>query len=158
MSASSRVLEAIRALLADSGVEWQEIDHEPVRTSEEAAEVRGCPLRMGAKSIVFKAGDRFGLFVLSAAAELESKRIRKYLHVQRTRFATPAELLELTGLEPGSVPPFGGPILSLPLYADPSLLVNDRIAFTAGRRDVSVVMDRRDYIRVAKPEMFAFSR
>ena len=37
------------------------------------------------------------------------------------RFADAAELLELTGLVPGSVPPFGPPVLPLELWADPAL-------------------------------------
>lgn len=158
MSSRQPVPDAIRGLLTDKGVAWEEIVHEPVRTSAEAAEARGCPLQMGAKSIVFKAGDNFGLFVLSAAAAIRSRRIRQYLEVQMTRFASPEELLDLTGLERGSVPPFGKPILPLHLFVDPTLLANERIAFTAGRHDLSFLMGVHDYVRVAKPEVFDFSR
>lgn len=152
------VFEAIRDLLGAHAVAWEELAHEPVRTSEEAARARGLPLRMGAKSIVFKAGERFGLFVLSAAAGLRSREVRRHLQVQRTRFATARELAGLTGLERGAVPPFGEPILPLPLFVDPALLVNERIAFTPGRRDRSIVMAADDYLRVARPEVFSFSR
>ena len=158
MAATSSVLEAIRDLLRTSSVAWEEIAHEPVGTSEEAAAARGCPLRMGAKSIVFKTDDRFGLFVLSAAVELRSRSVRRHLMVRRTRFATPAELMELAGVPPGAVPPFGEPILALPLFVDPSLLENERIAFTAGVRDRSIVLGLDDYLRVARPELFTFSR
>jgi len=48
------------------------------------------------------------------------------------RFASREELLELTGLVPGSVPPFGRPILPFPLYVDTGIAANDRIAFNAG--------------------------
>ena len=44
--------------LRESGVEFQIFEHEPVRTSEEAARVRGTPLDQRAKALVVRAEDR----------------------------------------------------------------------------------------------------
>ena len=68
----------------------------------------------------------------------------------KTMFAT--HFHELTGLVPGAVPPFGEPILSLPLYVDASVLANERIAFNAGSLTDSIIMPIHDYRRIASIE------
>ena len=73
------------------------------------------------------------------------------------RFATADELMDLTGLVPGSVPPFGEPVLPFPLFVDESIEANDRIAFNAGSLTDSVVLSIVDYLRVAGGEIFRFS-
>ena len=152
------LLETIRGLLDEAGVDYDQAEHASVRTAQEAAAARGCPVEIGAKSIVLKTDDEFRLFVLSGAAALRSNLIRKHLGVRRTRFATPGELEGLTGVLPGAVPPFGKPILPLTLYVDPGLLEHDRIAFTPGVHTISIIMPTDDYQRLARPEVFAFSR
>ena len=87
-----------------------------------------------------------------AARRLDSAKLKKALGVKRTRFATPEELHDLTGLVPGAVPPFGEPVLSLPLYLDASVLANDRIAFNAGSLTDSIIMSVDDYRRIASIE------
>lgn len=152
------MLERIRALLRADSVAVREVHHAPTRTSEESAAARGEPLAIGGKAIVMKVDERFGLFVFSAVRRLDSNAVRRHLGASNSRFATPEELLGLTGLVPGSVPPFGEPILPLPLYADPSLLANDRIAFNAGSLTDSMVIPIADWRRLASPSVFAFTR
>jgi len=155
----SPVLLAIRELLRQHDVPFREARHPPTRTSQEAAAARGEPLEIGGKAIVAKVDDAFRLFVLSAALRLDGRAICRHLGAQRFRFATAEELLELTGLVPGCVPPFGRPILPLDLYVDSSILGNERIAFNAGSLSVSMILDRARYLDVARPtEVFSFSR
>jgi prolyl-tRNA editing enzyme YbaK/EbsC (Cys-tRNA(Pro) deacylase) len=99
----------------------------------------------------------FRLFVLSADRKLNSAAVRGHFGAKKIRFASPEELMDLTGLVPGSVPPFGAPILPFPLYVDPSVFENDRVAFNAGSLTDSVVMGIDDYRRLAKPEVFTFA-
>lgn len=153
------VLEAIRALLDANGVAYREMEHAPTRTSRESADARGEPMEIGGKALVVKVDDTFGVFVLSAVLELSSRRIRRHLGARRTRFANPEELLSMTGLVPGCVPPFGRPILPFELYVDPSIVANDRIAFNAGSLTHSMILDREAWQRVAAPTaIFPFSR
>jgi prolyl-tRNA editing enzyme YbaK/EbsC (Cys-tRNA(Pro) deacylase) len=150
-------LETIRGLLHSRGIRFREVHHEPTRTSEESARVRGEPLEIGGKAIVLKVGDTFRLFVLSAARSLDSGAIKRRFDVKKTRFATAAELESLTGLPPGAVPPFGRPVLDLDLCVDRSIVHNDRIAFNAGSLTDSIIMDVKDYLDVARPEVLDFS-
>jgi Ala-tRNA(Pro) deacylase len=152
------VLKAIRDLLTREGAGFREVHHPPTRTSEESARARGEPLAIGGKALLMKLPERHALFVISAARRVDSAAIRRELGVSRLRFATAEELQRLAGLVPGSVPPFGEPILPFPLYADPSVFENDRIAFNAGTLTDSVVMSVADWERIARPRRLRFSK
>jgi Ala-tRNA(Pro) deacylase len=152
------VLEEIRGLLRQADVEFREVHHGPTLTSEDAARERGEDLRVGGKALLLKTDQEFNLFVLSAAQRVDSTAIRQHLGVKKTRFATREELKELTGLGPGAVPPFGRPLLPFELYVDRSVLSNDRIAFNAGSLTDSIILSVKDYLRVANPSIFDFSR
>jgi len=146
------VYAAILGHLDAHDAAYRLLHHEPTRTSEDSARVRGESMRIGGKSLVLKAADRFVLLVLSAALRARSKGLRTALGVRRLRFASPEELLALTGCVPGCVPPFGRPILDLPLLVDTSVLHNERIAFNAGSLTDSVIMAREDWQRCVQIE------
>lgn len=157
-----KVYESIVALLDSAQIECEKIHHEATPTSEDSARVRGDALSSGAKAIVYKVQDEFCLFVFAADQKLDTKMIKTYFkeqgkRVKKTRFATAEELMELTGLIPGSVPPFGRPILDLDLYVDPSLLFNELISFNAGSMTDSIKMTLKDYQRIANPVIFDFT-
>lgn len=152
------MLARIVGLLDSADCPFELIEHAPVSTAEEAAQLRGTPLERGVKAILFKYDTAFGIFVMSAARQLRSAKIRRALGVRRTRFATRQELLAMTGLLPGSVPPFGEPVLPFPLFADPSVFAGDELVFTAGSRTASIRLASADYRRLAAPEVFPFVR
>jgi Ala-tRNA(Pro) deacylase len=149
--------ERIRTLLQSAGIEFRQIEHEPTHTSADSARARGEELRIGGKALLLKVEDTLRLFVLSAALQLDSAAVKQYFGVKRQRFATSEELSAL-GLVPGAVPPFGRPILPFDLYVDRSIVNNPRIAFNAGSLTVSIIMSVPDYLRVAQPTIFDFSR
>lgn len=147
-----QVFNSILAHLDAQGASYRRIRHEPTRTSEDSARVRGEPMSIGGKSLVLKAAGRFVVLVISAARRANSRGLRTALGVRRLRFATTDELLELTGCVPGCVPPFGRPIVPLPLLVDTSILRNDRIAFNPGSLTDSVIMERADWQRCVEIE------
>jgi Ala-tRNA(Pro) deacylase len=153
------VLNALRDWLTADGVTFREVHHEPTQTSEQSARARGEELRVGGKALLMKGDDdQFRLFVLPADRKVDSAALRQKFGFKKLRFATPEELKQATGLVPGSVPPFGRPILPFDLYLDVSIRANDRIAFNAGSLTDSMIVPMADYLRVAAPaECFAFS-
>ena len=154
----STVLDHIRDWLTRENVPVREVHHEPTQTSEESAKARGEELRVGGKALLMRGDADFALFVLSADRKVDSGAIRRELGLGKLRFATREELAELTGLVPGSVPPFGPPILPFPLYVDSAIPSNDRLAFNAGSLTDSMIVPIADYLRVAQPtKIFAFS-
>ncbi|HTI49739.1 MAG TPA: YbaK/EbsC family protein [Planctomycetaceae bacterium] len=148
---SASLLQSIRDLLTAGGASFREVRHEPTYTSEESARARGEELRIGGKALLLRGDDAFALFVLPADCKIDSGAVRRELGFRKLRFASREELLELTGLVPGSVPPFGRPILPFPLYVDTGIAANDRIAFNAGSLTDSIILSVRDYLRLAAP-------
>ena len=120
----STVLESIRELLTAASIDFVEKEHEPTFTSEESARARGEELRHGGKAFLVKTDDVFRLFIVPADRKLDSAAVKREFGIKKTRFATAEELFDLTGLVPGSVPPFGRPILPLELFVDASIRDN----------------------------------
>jgi Ala-tRNA(Pro) deacylase len=149
---TTSVFDRLHAWLEQAGVTFGVLRHEPVFTSEQAAAVRGTPLSSGAKALVLKAGDRFVLAVLPADRKLDSKKAARALGGKGLRFASREEVEQLTGLQPGAIPPFGS-LFGLATYCDPALAANASINFNAGAHDVSVQMSYEDYVRAEKPTL-----
>lgn len=144
------VFERLTQFLAAHAIPHEVSRHEPVFTSEEAARVRGTTLASGAKALICKCDDRMLMFVLPANLRLASKRLRQTLPAKSIRFATAEEVLELTSLRPGSIPPFGS-LFGLPTYCDQRLLNEPRINFNAGDHAISISMTSGDYQRAEHP-------
>ena len=150
------VRKRLLARLQQAGVSYTESEHAPVHTSEQAAAVRGAPLRSGAKALVLKGGDRFLLAVLPADRSLDSRALRVAAGSRRIRFASRDELLELTGLTPGAVPPFGS-LFGMETVCDPGLADNRQINFNAGSHRHSVQMSYADWAALEQPRLAAIS-
>ncbi len=150
------VFEKLSSWLVENEAEFEVMRHEPVFTSDEAAQVRGTTLSSGAKALVCKVGERFVMFVLPADRKLDSKAARKQLAVKKIRFASADEVLELTGLKPGSIPPFGS-LFNLPTYCDQRLQDESTINFNAGDHAISISMTFGEYQRVEQPHGGTFA-
>jgi len=156
------VVRTITELLTREGCWFETFTHEPVRTSEEAAAVRtGYTIDQGAKALIVRVkhpelGKHFVMFVLPGSARFDAARVKKLFGFTDLRFATEAEVAEITsGVLPGGVPPIGT-LFGLSVYADTTLLENERIIFNAGDRRFSVAMLVSDYRRLVKPQTGAF--
>jgi len=151
------ILERIADLLERHEVSFEQRSHEPVYTSADAARVRGEPLHSGAKALVVKTEGGFVLLVLPGDCKLDSKASKKLTGSKSLRFATREEVAELTGLEPGSIPPFGS-LFGLPTFCDTGLADCEQINFNAGSHTESIRMRYQDYLHVESPTLGEFSR
>lgn len=154
------------AKLQSADIKITQSHHVAVKTSEEAAQIRGVALESGAKAIVMSvklkasSGEAatFALFVMSATHKLDSKKAKKLVpNCKSMSFASPEQVKALTGCIPGAVPPFGS-LWSIQTYMDTSLRqVGDIINFNAGLRTDSVTMLRSDYEKVEAPVVAEFT-
>ena len=142
------VTERLARWLGERGVQFRLMEHAPVFTSEEAARVRGTPPEAGAKALVMVAPDRPVHIVVPGNRRVDNTRLRAVLGTRTLRFATPEELLVLTGCVPGAVPPFGN-LFGLPVLADQLIAEREEIAFNAGSNAVSIAMRADDFVRLA---------
>lgn len=149
---------AIRNFLEENSVTYREVDHEVAPTCELSAKYRGESIAIGGKTLLFKDKKGFRLFVISAALQVDSNKVRKILGSQRLRFASEEELLEKCSVVKGALPPFGRPLQDFDLYVDESIFKNDLIAFNAGILTKSFILDMDDYKRLVDPIICSFSK
>jgi Ala-tRNA(Pro) deacylase len=153
---SQTVFERVSGQLEAKGISFEVLRHAAVYTSEEAAAVRGTPLASGAKALICKADERFVMIVLPADRKLASKAVRKAAGAKSLRFASREEVEQLTGLAPGSIPPFGS-LFSLPTWCDERLAEQPRINFNAGDHSISISMTYADYLTAEQPKLGAYA-
>jgi Ala-tRNA(Pro) deacylase len=158
---SVTVFDRLCAFLDRHEARYQISRHQPVFTSAEAAAARGTSLSSGAKALVCKLDDDFVMYVLPADRKLSSRQARRDAGARRLRFATADEVHEITGLVPGSIPPFGS-LFDLPTLCD-SAFGNratdgeESINFNAGDHAISICLTFAEYCRVEGPSFGAYS-
>lgn len=106
---------------------------EGTRTAEDAARAIGCAQGQIVKSLVFEAGGRPVIALVSGTNRLDTKRLAQLAGepvVKADADATRAA----TGFAIGGVPPFGH-AQPLPVYVDRDLLEFDLVWAAAGRPD-----------------------
>jgi Cys-tRNA(Pro) deacylase len=96
-------------------------EHEQTtKTSIEAAAALGVEVGQIAKTILFKAGERYGLFVAAGDITIDSKKVKTMLGGGKVRIAKPEEVMQITGYQVGGVCPFDVDP-SIPIYLDDSM-------------------------------------
>lgn len=151
------VVKKIIALLTEHGVWFESFEHEPVRTSEDAAKIRtGYKLEQGTKALIARVkeqgrGKRFVMFVVPGNKKFDPAKIKATLGLSDIRFAMEPEVAEITsGVLPGGVPPFGT-LFTLDVFADVRIFNNEKIIFNAGDRSYSIGMFAEDYKKIVNP-------
>ncbi len=120
------------------------MEHEPVYTSEQAADVRGISIEQGAKSLLLKTDDTFTLCVLPGNKRLDTKKLKRLLGVKNARFATAEEVKEIMGCQIGACYPFGN-LINIRMLVDAALGNNHTLSFNPGVHDKSIKMQWTDY-------------
>ncbi len=141
------VFERIIELLEANHIQYQSLEHEPTKTCADSARIRGTTPDQGAKALVCLADKNPILIVLPCSRRLDVKLFKQTFGVKDLRFATPNEVIQLTSLEIGSIPPFGS-LFNLPTHLDLALSSQKQIAFNAGDMCKSVIMNYSDYLKL----------
>ncbi len=146
----STVFDEVLKLLKENKVDYKLIEHEAVKTSEEASKVRGTPMDMAPKAMIFKKKSEGYLMVaIPADKKVNIKEVEKAVG-EKVELASPEEVEQKFGVKVGAVPPFGN-VLGLELLLDKDFWNKDEVVFNAGRRDRSIQMKAKDFIKIAEP-------
>jgi aspartyl-tRNA synthetase len=151
------VFGKIRDALNKEKIEYEVLEHKPVFTSREAAEVRGTELRQGTKALIVRTEEGFIQAVVSGAKELDILKLQKLSLFKNLELANAKEVKQVTGCNIGSVPPFGN-LFNLKTYFDKSVVGNDIVAFNAGQHTKSIKMKAKDLVKVVNPVVGEFSK
>ena len=154
--------QKIQQLFNVVGAEYVVYTHPECRTSEESARVRkeaGMPEAIGAKALLckvdFKQGSEFVVFVLPGSHVIDKVKLKSVLtDLKQFRFSTKEELLDIAGVVPGCMPPFGNQIFEnvQKLYISSALKDFPRVAFNAAKLDASITLTTEDYLKAIVPD------
>ena len=148
------MFETLHTRLKQENARFRVIQHPAEGGSAKVAELRGTLPGQGAKAMVCRVKecpDVFVLAVLPGDHKIDFKKVGALIGGKKASLVSPDEATKLTGCVMGAVPPFSfWP--SVRLVVDPKLLNDhEEIAFNAGRLDTSIVLDSKDYARIADP-------
>lgn len=147
----------IKKYLKSQKTKYKTLKHKPVYTAQEVAASAHIPGRQLAKSVMIKLDNKMAMAVLSAAHQIDFKRLKKALGVKKTKLATEKEFKELLpDCEMGATPPFGN-LYDLEVIVDESLSTQEVIAFCAGSHTELIQLSYQDFERLVKPKVVAFS-
>ena len=132
MVSENPALERARKFLEKYNLDLVPREHEKTtKTSAEAAEALNVELGQIAKSILFRSGQQYGLFVAAGDIKICDKKVKKLLGGGRAKIAKPDEVEEITGYRVGGVCPFDID-KSVPIYLDSSMKRFDVVYTSAG--------------------------
>ncbi|MDO8556758.1 MAG: YbaK/EbsC family protein [Nanoarchaeota archaeon] len=150
------VVQNIKDFLQSKQLNFRCFEHEPTPTSEISAQVRGTPLSQGAKAMVLRSKGKFLMAVLQASKKIDLKKLRGIIATDSLSFASPDEVLLVTGCKVGGVPPFGN-LFNIPVYLDKGMLENAVMDFNAGLQTVSMEMQVQDFVVAVQPIVVDFA-
>ena len=183
---SERIFNNLKELLASQNAKFRVIEHISAGASKEVAQVRGTILGQGAKALVcivkgvsengfesknlipdilklssdkpiLRNGRIYVLAVFAADFKADLNALAKVVGGRKASLVSVDEVRELTDCVIGCVPPFSFHN-SLNLIVDNSLFGRfDEIAFNAGLLNRSIILDIKDYERIAKPTVLKFA-
>lgn len=150
------IFDQLIQLLESNNAIFRVIEHPSEGRSNKVARIRGTAAGQGAKAMLCKskgASSVFVLAVLPGDRKLDFRKVADAVGLKKVTLASADEANLGTGCEIGAIPPFTfSP--GIQLVVEPTLL-NEyaEIAFNAGRLDRSIVLDSRDYLRIAQPQL-----
>jgi len=146
------IVNAVKSNLESLEMDYKFIEHEEVRTSEEAAKVRGTKLSDGAKALVLHSLDypsKYLQAVIPADKQLSIEKLSKAID-EKIEVASAEKVEEFTGLKVGAIPPFGR-LLGMEVYFDSRMWEKETSAFNVGKKTRSIIMKTKDLIKAAEP-------
>lgn len=157
--------ERIMNLVTSSGIWYFHMKHAPVRTSAQAAEIRGVPLESGSKAMLCEAKsgniNKYYVCVMSAVKQIDWKKLRKIIGKSAQMINNEDEVKRITGCVPGAVPPFGSLFKGedVQTLLDQSLIDQGELMnFNVGLRTESLRLNVKDYLELEKPIIEHFTK
>jgi len=151
---AARILDAAKVRYELREYEVDEND----LSAETVARKVGLPPEQVWKTLVAR-GDRHGvcLAVVAGNAELDPKALAKLSGDKKVETVALKEVEPLTGYVRGGVTVFGCK-KAYPVYVDEHMTAFDVVSVSAGARGTQILLDPKDYVRIAKAKLGLISR
>ena len=142
----------VAAVLERAGLEARiEAFVEPTETAADAARAVGAELGQIVKTLLFMCDGRAAVALVPGDRRADAKKIARLVGATRATIAGPAEVLEITGFEPGAVAPFPLPNVWHVLI-DRSLLMHDEVWVGAGSTSHLAALEPQDLASLSRAQ------
>jgi prolyl-tRNA editing enzyme YbaK/EbsC (Cys-tRNA(Pro) deacylase) len=148
--------DRILQLLKKEHIPFEHFVHAPVYTSEQAAAARNGKIHNGVKAMVLETDRGIVLALLAADLKLDLKKLAHLFQFKKLQLAKKEKVLEKTGCEPGSAPPFGF-TQPMPTYIDESVFDHASAEFNIGLLTESVRLKTRDLRLILPQKLLRFA-
>ncbi len=151
------VVARIKKILDTRAMTYTFEEHEAVRTSEEAAALRGTDLSNGAKALILvgKKSKTHVMVVIPGDKKIAMDKVTEKIG-EKVEFEKPDTILEKYGIKVGGVPPFGN-ILGMKVLMDESIATKPEVSFNAGMQTCSITMNGSDIAEATEAMLGNFS-
>ena len=154
MRSFADVHDALRA----RGVEHEIIQlPSSTRSAELAAEALGVPVSWVVKSLVFMADEQPVLALVDGEATVDTEALSRELGAREVTLAPAREVQDITGYEPGAVPPIGLET-DLPVLADPAVFAPEVVYCGGGTTSAMVRIRAADLERLLAARLAPIAR
>ncbi len=145
-------VQRVVTALAEAGVRTEVREFAAsTRTAEDAANALGTTVGQIVKSLVFLAGDRPILVLVSGVNRADTAKLQALVDAEITR-ANADEVRRITGYAIGGVPPFGH-LTFLTTYLDRDLLQYEEVWAAAGTPNAVFALTPHDLLRITAAQV-----
>jgi len=149
--------QQLKEYLDREDVKYVTIQHSPAYTAQEIAASAHISGKEMAKTVIVKLDGTMAMAVLPASRRVALDLLAETVGARDVELAEEAEFAYLfPGCERGAMPPFGN-LYGLDVYVAEALAEDEEIAFNAGSFTELIRMTYRDFERLVRPKVLAFT-
>ncbi|PIR42614.1 hypothetical protein CO058_03050 [candidate division WWE3 bacterium CG_4_9_14_0_2_um_filter_35_11] len=154
----------IKKTLDSKKINYNELRHEAVFTSEEAAKIRGGNPEEGAKALIFsgkRSGQNEKIFlqlVIQGTKRVDKEKFKARFGFENLKMASSEDVEKVSGVKPGAVAPFGNLFEpEVQVFVEAGIIRTNEIEFNAGDHKISIRMNTGDWVKIVKPTLGKFA-
>jgi Ala-tRNA(Pro) deacylase len=150
-------VKQLREFLDSKNIKYITISHSPAYTAQAIAASAHVSGKELAKTVMVKVDGKMAMAVLPASYQVDFDLMTEAVGAKKVELASEAEFKDLfPECEVGAMPPFGN-LYEMDVFVAARLAEDDEIAFNAGSHTELIKMSFKDFERLVKPKVVAFS-
>lgn len=147
----------LKEFLDSKNIKYITISHSPAYTAQAIAASAHVSGKELAKTVMVKVDGKMAMAVLPASYQVDFDLITEAVGAKNVELASEPEFKDLfSECEVGAMPPFGN-LYDMDVFVAARLAEDDEIAFNAGSHTELIKMSFKDFERLVKPKVVAFS-
>jgi Ala-tRNA(Pro) deacylase len=150
-------VKRLKEFLDSNNIKYVTISHSPAYTAQAIAASAHVSGKELAKTVMVKVDGTMAMAVLPASCQVDFDLITEAMGAGHVELASEAEFKDLfPECEVGAMPPFGN-LYDMEVCVAAKLAEDDEIAFNAGSHTELIKLSFKDFERLVKPKVLAFS-